>query len=190
MIQLTNQLRIDEAKRDARARALAARVGCDPALGRQVGVHLLRLMPPPEGAVVAGFWPMDGEIDIRPLLHHLHHVGHKIVLPETPEAGNPLTFRLWQPDSRMIREGFGTYRPDGEIQLPDFLLVPLLAFDRNGHRLGYGGGFYDRTLAQLRDRTAVGCAFAAQMLDAVPVGDYDALLDAVATETGVLLFER
>ncbi len=90
----------------------------------------------------------------------------------------------------MIKERFGTVRPDGPMLEPDYLLVPLLAFDRTGHRLGYGGGFYDRTLAALSGAVAVGCGFSAQALDAVPVGDYDAPLHAVATETGVLLFER
>jgi 5-formyltetrahydrofolate cyclo-ligase len=90
----------------------------------------------------------------------------------------------------MLPERFGTHRPDGEILQPDYLLVPLLAFDRAGHRLGYGGGYYDRTLAGLPAAIAVGCAFAAQELDAVPVAEYDAPLHAVATERGVTLFSR
>jgi len=187
---LTQNISLDDAKRAARRRALDARLGCDPGGGAQLGAHLLAAFPPPPGAVVSGFWPMPGEIDIRPLLETLHARGHQIVLPETPSRGNPLIFRQWQPGATMIVERFGTQRPDGAVQDPEYLLVPLLAFDRAGHRLGYGGGYYDRTLARLPHAIAVGCAFAAQALDAVPVGEYDAPLHAVATEAGVLLFER
>jgi 5-formyltetrahydrofolate cyclo-ligase len=165
---------------------LCARATCDPAWGAALGVHLLAEMPPPEGAVVAGFWPMPGEIDIRPLLHALIARGNPVVLPVTPKRGNPLSFRLWCPDDVMIVERFGTLRPVGEERVPDMLLVPLLAFDRRGYRLGYGGGFYDRTLAELAGRLAIGCGFAAQELDEVPAGPYDVPLAAIATERGVI----
>lgn len=140
--------------------------------------------------MVSGFWPIESEIDIRPLLETLHDRGHVIVLPQTPKIGNPLIFRQWSPGATMHRERYGTFRPDGPISDPDFLLVPLLAFDADGKRLGYGGGYYDRTLAGLPGATAVGCAYAAQQLDEIPVNAYDARLDAVATEAGVLVFER
>jgi 5-formyltetrahydrofolate cyclo-ligase len=87
----------------------------------------------------------------------------------------------------LIEERFGTHRPAGAPCAPDFLLVPLLAFDRRGRRLGYGGGYYDRTLADLPGRFAMGVGYAAQELDEVPAGPYDVLLDAVATERGVIL---
>jgi 5-formyltetrahydrofolate cyclo-ligase len=174
-----------EAKRVARERALAARAACDPAVGAALAEHVLREMPPPAGAVVSGFWPMGQEIDIRPLLVALHERGHAIVLPETPKRGNPLIFRLWRPGDVLVAERFGTMRPDGEARAPDFLLVPLLAFDRRGRRLGYGAGYYDRTLAGLPGRYRLGVAYAAQELDEVPAGPYDAKLDAVATERGV-----
>ncbi len=147
-------------------------------------------MPPPPGAVVAGFWSIRDEIDIRPLLHALHARGHIIVLPQTPPRGAPLIFRRWTPDSTMIAERFGTCYPEGEILRPDWVLVPLLAFDRAGRRLGYGGGYYDRTLAQLPGACAIGCGYAVQELDAVPAGDYDARLNAVATEAFVIACER
>lgn len=177
-------------KREARLRARAARSDCDPAMGHRLGEHLLTHFPPPPGAAVSGFWPLPGEIDIRPLLHTLHARGHAIALPETPPRGRPLIFRRWHPGIAMIPERFGTQHPDGPKITPDFLLLPLLAFDRHGHRLGYGGGYYDRTLASLPHAIAVGCAFAAQELDAVPVDLYDAPLHAIATEAGVRLFER
>jgi 5-formyltetrahydrofolate cyclo-ligase len=143
-------------------------------------------LPPPPGAAVSGFWPMPGEIDLRPLLTALHGRGHPILLPHTPKLGNPLIFRRWHPGAEMVRERFGSYRPTGETGTPDWLFVPLLAFDTAGRRLGYGGGFYDRTLPLLPGARIIGCAFAAQQLDEVPAGEYDTTLHAVATERGVI----
>jgi 5-formyltetrahydrofolate cyclo-ligase len=165
---------------------LAAREAWDPGRGAAVAEHVLREAPPPAGAVVSGFWPMGKEIDIRPLLLALHERGHRLVLPETPKRGNPLIFRLWSPGAVMVAERFGTSRPDGEVLAPDFLLVPLLAFDPRGYRVGYGGGYYDRTLAGLPGRFRLGVAYAAQELDEVPAGPFDQKLDAVATEHGVM----
>lgn len=179
---------ISDLKAAARAKALAARAGCDPRLGVALATHVLESGLIPAGVAVSGFWPMDGEIDLRPLLEALHARGHPVLLPQTPPRGNPLIFRHWAPGVEMVRERFGTYRPEGEVGVPEVLLVPLLAFDSAGRRLGYGGGFYDRTLAGLPGRLAIGCAFAAQELDAVPVDDYDAPLAAIATERGVIRF--
>jgi len=181
---------LDQQKRAMRDRAIAARAGCDPTTsGLALTGHVLRDAAPPGGAVVAGFWPMAAEIDIRPLLIALHHRGHPIVLPVTPKRGNPLTFRLWRPGDPLETERSGTVRPIGDLAVPDFLLVPLLAFDRTGARLGYGAGYYDRTLAGLPGRVTLGCAFAAQEVDSVPVGPYDRRLNAVASERGVIRCE-
>ncbi|MGE0222047.1 MAG: 5-formyltetrahydrofolate cyclo-ligase [Acetobacteraceae bacterium] len=178
---------LDAAKRAMRARALRMRAGHDPAAcGTTLAEHVLRDCPPPPGAIVSGFLPIGEEIDIRPLLLALHERGHVIVLPVTPPRGNPLTFRTWRPHDALVRERFGTMRPTGAVHVPDWLLVPLLAFDRFGHRLGYGAGYFDRTLADLPRHFALGCAYAAQQVDAVPVGPHDRRLDAVATEQGIL----
>lgn len=176
------------AKQAMRQRMLTAREAWDPvAAGLALTQHVLRGgKSPPPGAVVAGFWPIGREIDIRPLLLALHERGHKIALPVTPKRGNPLTFRLWRPGDVLEQERFGTFRPVGQSAVPDFLLAPLLAFDRRGHRLGYGAGFYDRTLAGLPGRYALGVAFAGQEVPAVPAGPDDVALDAVATDTGVI----
>ncbi|MSP29783.1 MAG: 5-formyltetrahydrofolate cyclo-ligase [Acetobacteraceae bacterium] len=180
---------LNERKRAARKRAKAAREGCDPALGGDLARHVLASYPPPDGAIVAGYWPMGTEIDILPLLIALHEFGHRIALPVTPKRGAALSFRAWHPGAAIVAEAFGTQRSTGEALVPDFLLVPLLAFDRAGRRLGYGGGYYDRTLPLLPRATLLGCGFAAQEVDEVPVGPYDIALPAIATERGVTLCE-
>ena len=181
---------LDDAKGGLRAKALAARAGHDAAAcGAALAEYVLRDLPPPSNAVVSGFWPLGDEIDVRPLLIALHDRGHEVVLPITPSRGNPLTFGLWRPGDALIPERFGTFRPTGPERMPSFVLVPLLAFDRTGQRLGYGGGFYDRTLPLLPGRFALGCGYAAQEVDEVPAGPYDVRLDAVATERGVITCE-
>ena len=177
------------AKRAARAAALQARAGADPALGQALAAQVLARLSLPANAVVAGFWPMGAEIDIRPLLTELHARGHVLALPETPPRGQPLRFRRWHPGMAMVAERFGTERPTGEAVQPDILFVPLLAFDRAGRRLGYGGGFYDRTLPGLPQAKAIGCGYACQELDEVPAGAYDARLAAIATEREFIFVE-
>ena len=176
-----------DAKRMARRLASERRKGLDAtAAGEALAAHVLDACPPPPGAIVSGFWPIGDEIDLRPLLHRLHERGNRVALPVTPRRGEALTFAGWRPGDVMVAERFGTLRPVGEILVPDMLLIPLLAFDAKGGRLGYGGGFYDRTLAALPNRFRLGCAFAVQQVDAVPIGPYDIRLDAVATENGII----
>ena len=178
---------LDDDKRALRQRMLRVRDGLDPAAaGLALGAHLLRDRPPPAGAVVSGFWPIGQEIDIRPLLFALHLRGHPIALPVTPRKGLPLTFAAWQPGDVLAPEAFGTSRPVGAPLVPQVLLVPLLAFDRRLRRLGYGAGYYDRTLAGLAGAVAIGCAFRQQEVDAVPTGPYDMPLHAVVTDAGVI----
>jgi 5-formyltetrahydrofolate cyclo-ligase len=202
---------LQASKRAAREHAQTVRTAHDPAeLARAsaaLAAHVLRDCPPPPGAVVSGVWPLEGEVDLRPLMQTLHARGHTIVLPATPPRGQPLTFLRWRPGDALVREKFGTFRPAGrpddsaderplgrslaEPLVPDFLLVPLLAFDRRLHRLGYGGGYYDRTLVALPpNRFALGFGLAAQQMDAVPVGPNDVPLDAIATEHGIIRREK
>lgn len=169
---------------------LAGRATQDPAAGVRLAGHVLRDAAPKPGQSVAGFWPIGTEIDIRPLLHALHDLGHAILLPITPPRGEPLSFARWRPGDAMCPERFGTVRPIGEAGIPDVLLVPLLAWDGRGRRLGYGGGYYDRTLAALPGRLAIGCAYSAQRVAEVPAGPHDVPLDAVATEAGLTWFSR
>jgi 5-formyltetrahydrofolate cyclo-ligase len=177
---------VDQAKLRVREQALSARAGFDPALGEALAGHVLAACPPPPGAVVAGFWPIRDEIDVRPLLAALHARGHPIALPVTGPRGTPLSFRQWTPGDPLEAGRFGTVHPTGPLLTPAFLLVPLLAFDRAGGRIGYGAGYYDRTLSVLPDAFALGCAYAAQEVASVPMGPYDVRLEAVATERGVI----
>jgi 5-formyltetrahydrofolate cyclo-ligase len=171
-----------------RAEAIVLRNACDPALGVDMAKHVVHRCMPPPGAVVAGFWPLAHEIDIRPLLHALAAVSYDIVLPVTPERGKALTFRKWNVDDALLAGRYGTQHTNGPEMTPDFILVPLLGFDAKGNRLGYGAGYYDRTLAALPDAFRLGCAFAAQEFGEIPVGPEDVKLHAVVTEDGVKRF--
>lgn len=174
------------AKAEIRRAALASRHAV-PEAGAMLRDVILAQTPPPAGAIIGGFWSMGTEIDTRPLLDALLVHGHVIALPVTPPRGRPLLFRPWSPGTPMAPGPMGTQHPaEGEPVTPDWLIVPLLAFDRTGARLGYGGGYYDRTLALLRRSdprlTAIGVAYAAQEIAHVPTGPHDARLDAIATE--------
>jgi 5-formyltetrahydrofolate cyclo-ligase len=142
---------------------------------------------------ISAFWPMGDEIDIRPLLQALHDDGHPLCLPRTPRRGEPLTFHAWRPGDRLERGPVGTSQPPAASAViePDALIVPLLAVDPAGFRLGYGGGYYDRTLTRLRSRraiTAIGVCFEAQRIGRVPTGPNDARLDFLLTERALLAF--
>ena len=144
-------------------------------------------------AVVSGFWPMAEELDIRPLMVDLLNQGCQLALPVVQGKGLPLVFRAWRPGDALEAGVFGTLQPSAkrEIVEPDALIVPLLACDKDGWRLGYGGGFYDRTLAGLRARkniTAIGVGFNAQLVPDVPHGPDDQRLDWLLTDKRACAF--
>ncbi len=169
-----------------RVEALARRSLCDPQAGEVLADLVLRELALPWNAAISGVWPLEGEMDLRPLMHALHERGHPMLLPQTTPLGNPLIFREWVPGAPMIRERFGTERPDGPVGVPDVVFVPLLAFDRRGNRLGYGGGYYDRTLATLPGCMAIGFGYAAQEVDGLPVEPHDYPLQAIVTEAEII----
>jgi 5-formyltetrahydrofolate cyclo-ligase len=141
----------------------------------------------PPGTVVTGFMPFRSEISLKPLLAQLASAGAVTALPVVMGRGLPLTFRAHPPGGPLVPGlwDIPVPPPEAEEVEPDILLVPLLAFDRRGYRLGYGGGFYDRTLSSLRQRrtiAAIGVAYAAQEVDAVPRRPYDQPLDWIMTE--------
>ena len=149
------------------------------------------LTDPP--ATIAAFWPMQNEFDVRPLIMQLFAAGHEMALPVVTGRGQPRVFRTWRPADSLEQGPFRTLQPLAqrpEVD-PDLLLVPLLAVDRDGYRLGYGGGYYDRTLAALRARRpvqAVGIAFELQRLDELPRSARDERLDWLLTEAGAFAF--
>jgi len=171
-----------------RQQALARRAGCDPASGAAMAAHIMRDSRPPPGAVIAGFISLPGEIATAPILTKLAEQNFSLCLPYTPQRGLPLEFRTWRPGDVLHPGRFGTMHPKGPAVVPDFILIPLLGFDAAGNRLGYGGGYYDRTLAIFPNAYRLGCAFAAQEFTTIPAGPDDIKLHAIATEKGIKKF--
>lgn len=178
-----------DVKTAARAAAFARRAEAFAAGQGQAAEILADYLAGQRGRVLAGYMPMRTEIDPLPAMAaHQGPVGVPVIL----EKAAPLRFREWSPGCPMIEGAFKALIPEeGAWVEPEVLIVPMLAWDRRGYRLGYGGGFYDRTLEGLRARgkvLAVGFAFAAQEVDEVPTDQFDQRLDAVVTEKGVTVF--
>ncbi|MEX0751724.1 MAG: 5-formyltetrahydrofolate cyclo-ligase [Xanthobacteraceae bacterium] len=177
-------------RRDALARRDAL-----PAAERQAAAEAIAARPfpvkAPPGAVVSGFFPLRSEIDPMPLLKRLADKGTKLALPVVAGRGKPLIMRAWNFGDALDTGVWGLRQPKAEAAEvdPDILIVPLLAFDRSGQRIGYGAGYYDLTIAHLRGLkaiTAVGIAFAAQEVPKIPATERDARLDLVLTEREVI----
>ena len=152
------------------------------------GISFAGVYPP---AWVSGFLPIQDEINPAPLLLRLFHEGYGLCLPVMEGKNKPLLFRAWKPSDplREVMWGIKEPLPSAAPVDPDILLGPLLAFDRAGHRLGYGGGFYDRTLQRLRDIksvVAIGLAFDEQRVDWVPHAQHDQHLNWVLTPSGLM----
>ncbi|HPG22492.1 MAG TPA: 5-formyltetrahydrofolate cyclo-ligase [Amaricoccus sp.] len=181
-------------KRAARAEAYARRerihAGAAGA-ARLAAAHALGEVAQLRGVErISGYLPIRSEIDPRPLMRAFLGLDFQVCVPVIEHRGQPLRFRAWTPAAPILRGHHGIDVPaEGAWFDPEFLVVPLLAFDARGHRLGYGGGYYDRTIAHLResgDVRAVGIAYAGQEIEAVPDGDNDMRLDAIVTERGIV----
>jgi 5-formyltetrahydrofolate cyclo-ligase len=184
------------SKADLRAAALAARDALSgdhraaaalAVAARGLPVEIAR------GTIVSGYAPIRGEIDPVPLMRALAAQGARLALPAVTARGKSLAFRAWSAGDRLMLGPLGIPEPSPAATevIPDLMLVPLAAFDRLGHRIGYGAGHYDHTLAHLRKVkpvTTVGLAFAAQEIEAVPALQHDVALDYVLTEAKVFDF--
>lgn len=139
----------------------------------------IRAMLPPRGAVIAGYWPIKSEIDPRPLLHRFSADGFFLALPRI--TGGDITFHAYQPGDALVAGRFDTREPDSSARIvtPALILVPLLAYDAAGGRLGYGKGYYDRAFLAHPDARRIGLAFSCQKVDHVPREAHDMLLHHV-----------
>ena len=145
------------------------------------------------GAVVGAYWPIRSEVSTRPLLDLLAGAGYRTALPVMTGAAKPLPFRLWTPGDELAKGPLGLSEPLSSAATvePDLIFLPLACFDAKGHRIGYGGGNFDATLADLRARrkvVAVGLAYADQEVDAIPHEAHDQQLDFVITESRLFDF--
>ena len=188
------QTSIDATKAALRRSALARRDAMPPdeheAAAQRIAAQPFPVALAP-GMTVSGFIPLKSEIDIRPLMRKLTEMGVQLALPVVVGRGEPLVLRAWAFGAPLKGGGWGLSEPadDAPEVYPDVLLVPLLAFDRAGNRIGYGAGYYDMTITALRARksvTAIGVAFAAQEVAHVPTTPRDARLDLVLTEREVI----
>lgn len=187
-----------ETKAAIRAERLAARDRLTPearALASEAMLaHAGDTLDHVKGAVVAGFWPIRSEADIRPLMERLRTRGARLCLPVVLDR-ETIVFREFLQGAALVKTGFGTLGPDAQAAVlePDILLVPLSAFDASGQRIGYGAGHYDRAIARLmalgRRPRLIGIAFACQEVASVPLEPHDIPLDAILTEHGLRIME-
>lgn len=182
-----------DVKAAARKAAFAARNAAHEGAADQIeaaNAHLLSAIGPAKGHVISGYMAIRTEIDPRPAMTTLFEAGARLCVPVIVAAGQPLEFREWTPDCTLVDGPFGARVPQqGATLIPDTLIVPLVAFDADLNRLGYGGGFYDRTLERLRAAAptrAIGFAYSAQFLPDLPLEPTDQPLDALVTENGPL----
>ena len=173
-----------------RASALAKREALSAeeraACSARIMAHVLKKAAHFPVGPISVFWPIRSEIDTRPLMVALRAAGQTEVLPRV--EGDVLEFRLWHATTKLASGPFGLCEPglDAPLIRPLTMLIPLAAFDRRGHRIGYGKGFYDRAIAALNPALKIGLAFSCQEIEAVPNEGHDEILDNIITENGVI----
>ena len=179
---------LSDRKAAARKAAFARRKAAHGA-GLGSGGHLSSVLAGYRGVPLAGYLPIRTEIDPLPAMEEASAHG-PVGVPVITGKGQPLEFHLWSPGCEMIPGPFGTLAPaSAQPMTPQILIVPLVAFDRSGNRLGYGGGFYDRTLEKLRAQgpvLAIGHAYAAQAASNLPLEPTDQPLDLIVTDSGIV----
>ncbi|MHC5305875.1 5-formyltetrahydrofolate cyclo-ligase [Bartonella sp. LJL80] len=181
-------------KNALRVECLARRDAMDPEQRLKIAGQMaenvddaIRIMT---GKVVSGFWPIRSEIDPRPVMMALHKHGFQLALPALIDK-TTMVFRSFENESQLVPMGFGTFGPgqDSVMVEPDCLLVPLASFDKNGNRIGYGAGYYDRAIAQMhrngRNPLLIGFAFDCQQVEHIPAEPHDIPLDRIWTESGL-----
>jgi 5-formyltetrahydrofolate cyclo-ligase len=188
---------IEEAKAALRLKARAARAAIlnstrsDAA--KAVAEHFFKSVTLAPSDIVAAYWRIKDEMDVQPILVRLMDSFQPVCLPVVLGDDEPLELRLWEQGAPLYEAGFGTLAPSElspQVE-PDVILMPLLGFDKRGTRLGYGGGYYDRTLERLSKRPRlIGIAFAAQELEDIPREAHDVPLDTIVTEAGARHFEH
>ena len=149
----------------------------------------------PPDTIIGSYWPVKSEADVRPLLTYFYDHGHVCALPSVEAAKKPLIFRQWCPGNLLVSGIYNILRPDETAPLatPTVLFVPVLGFDLQGHRIGYGEGYYDRTLEELRKNShiiAIGIAFDCQEVSSIPYQAHDQKLDYIITPTRVIEIEK
>lgn len=191
----TSEMTDIQTNKDELRRAAVVRRDALPAAVRAAAAETIAVRPFPvefaAGAVVSGFMPLKNEIDTLPLMRKLAAQGAQLALPVVIGREKPLLMRAWSFGEPLVAGIWGIRepKPEAAVAYPDIVLVPLIAFDRTGHRIGHGAGYYDFTLAVLRARksvVAVGIAFATQEVPAVPATPRDERLDLVLTEREVI----
>jgi 5-formyltetrahydrofolate cyclo-ligase len=191
-----SQTETENSKAALRAEALARRDALSAAT-RAAAAETIATRSFPlrieRGMIVSGFSPMKSEINPVPLMRKLADAGARLALPAIAGRGKPLMMRAWNFGEPLASGQWGIREPTSEAPevAPDIVIVPLAAFDRSGHRIGYGAGYYDMTINALRARkpvTAIGIAFAAQEIPRVPATEHDERLDLVLTENETIDF--
>ncbi len=190
---MTKNAEISEQKKLLRKQAKARRAEAfkqlGPAAGEMLANHGIGFSQAPQNASVSGFLGIGEEINPLPLMRRLWQAGHAVGLPVMVGNAKPLIFRQWQEGEPLDEVQWGIQEPQASapVIVPDVLLVPLLAFDTSGYRIGYGGGFYDRSIAEIRASkpvVTIGLAYDELEVDAVPHDAYDQRLEWVLTPSG------